>query len=94
MYRDVQVVVPAHPSAIAPCISLPPASLQSCAPRHSDIQSSVARGQEKVRPGTGREAGLDHAQSDLRRGRRSHGPVHDLTGGEFRKQFARMHFTL
>jgi len=47
-----------------------------------------------VRPGTGREAGLDHAHSDSRRGRRSCEPVHDLTRGEFQKRYTRMHFTL
>ena len=45
----VGTVAPAHP----------------CAPRHSDILSIVAGGREKVRPGTGREAGLGHAGSDL-----------------------------
>ena len=65
-------------------------------PGATDVQgcTSVARGQEKVRPGTGREAGLDHAQSDSRRGRRSHEPVHDFTSGEFQKQYTRIHFIL
>jgi hypothetical protein len=35
-------------------------------PGVTDVQgcTSVTRGQEKVRPGTGREAGLGHARSD------------------------------
>ena len=47
--RDVGRVALAHP----------------CASRHLDILSIVAGGMEKVRPGTGREAGLGHAGSDL-----------------------------
>ena len=45
---DVQVVALAHP----------------CASRHSGILPIAAGRQEKVRPGTGREAGLGHAGSD------------------------------
>jgi hypothetical protein len=56
-YRDVGTAVPAHP----------------CAPRHSDLLSIVAGGGEKVRPRSGREAGLGHAGSDAPAGMATRG---------------------